>query len=182
MPPNLPALLFIVVVLVALARRHHERVAERFPSWRRKHDFCGGGIRWGDREQRCGVSAPNQDIDDDIGGVDTLAQRLQTSASTAGRPSLSTVVRMLTIWRSPSATSASLRRTRSSAAGRIQSLNGAPFLSAPGLRARPSTRARKRERHEQAFDPTSEQCRMLRATAVYASPGRIPLRRSAGSA
>src|SRR5271155_2325684 len=61
------------------------------------------------------------------------------AASTAGSPSLSTAVRMPTIWRSPSAAPASLRRIRSRPAGSTQSLNGAPFLSAPGLRARTGT-------------------------------------------
>ena len=49
------------------------------------------------------------------------------AASTAGNPSVSTAARMATIWRSPSSDPASLRRTRSSAAGNTQSLNGAPF-------------------------------------------------------
>src|ERR1700752_947640 len=61
------------------------------------------------------------------------------AASTAARPSLSTAVRMLTIWRSPSAVPASLRRICPNPAGSTQSLNGAPFLSAPGLRARTGT-------------------------------------------
>jgi hypothetical protein len=55
------------------------------------------------------------------------------AASTAGNPSVSTVARMATICRSPSSEPASLRRTRSSAAGNTQSLNGAPLRSAPGL-------------------------------------------------
>ena len=58
------------------------------------------------------------------------------AASTAANPSVSTAARILTICRSPSADPASLRRTRSSAAGSTQSLNGAPLRSAPGLRAR----------------------------------------------
>src|ERR1700761_1431918 len=61
------------------------------------------------------------------------------AASTAGNPSVSTAERMATIWRSPSSVPASLRRTRSSAAGSTQSLNGAPLRRAPGLRARTGT-------------------------------------------
>src|ERR1700739_1699890 len=49
------------------------------------------------------------------------------AASTTARPSLSTAVRMLTIWRSPSAVPASLRRIRAKPAGSTQSLKGAPF-------------------------------------------------------
>ena len=47
--------------------------------------------------------------------------------------------RMSTICRSPSPTPASLRRTRSSAPGSNQSLNGAPFRHTPGLRASTGT-------------------------------------------
>src|SRR5271169_5754146 len=61
------------------------------------------------------------------------------AASTAGNPSVSTAERMATIWRSPSSVPASLRRTRSSAAGSTQSLNGAPLRRAPGLRASTGT-------------------------------------------
>ena len=60
-------------------------------------------------------------------------------ASTAGSPSVSTAVRMSTICRLPSSTPASLRRTRSIAAGRTQSLKGAPLRKAPGLRASTGT-------------------------------------------
>ena len=52
------------------------------------------------------------------------------AASTAGNPSVSTAAKMATIWRSPSSDPASLRRTRSSAAGSTQSWNGAPLRSA----------------------------------------------------
>ena len=45
----------------------------------------------------------------------------------------------LAICRSPSSEPASLRRTRSRAPGRTQSLNGAPLRSAPGLRANTGT-------------------------------------------
>ena len=45
----------------------------------------------------------------------------------------------LTICRSPSSEPASLRRMRSRAPGRTQSLNGAPLRSAPGLRASTGT-------------------------------------------
>ena len=55
------------------------------------------------------------------------------AASTAANPSVSTVARMATIWRSPSLDPASLRRTCSSAAGSTQSLNGAPLRRAPGF-------------------------------------------------
>ena len=61
------------------------------------------------------------------------------AASTAGSPSLNTAARILTNCRSPSLEPASLRRTRSSAAGSTQSLNGAPLRSAPGLRASTGT-------------------------------------------
>jgi len=60
-------------------------------------------------------------------------------ASTASRPSPGTAPRILTICRSPSGAPRSLRRMRSSAGGNAQSLKGAPFLSAPGLRASTGT-------------------------------------------
>src|SRR5664280_1604211 len=58
------------------------------------------------------------------------------ATSTAGSPSVSTAVRISTICRLPSWAPASLRRTRSIAAGSTQSLKGAPLRKAPGLRAR----------------------------------------------
>ena len=58
---------------------------------------------------------------------------------TAANPSESTAARILTICRSPSSELACLRRTRSSAVGNTQSLNGAPLRSAPGLRASTGT-------------------------------------------
>src|SRR5215218_3692772 len=61
------------------------------------------------------------------------------ATSTAGSPSVSTAVRMSTICRLPSAAPASLRRTRSIAAGSTQSLNGASLRKAPGLRASTGT-------------------------------------------
>ena len=54
-------------------------------------------------------------------------------------PADSTAVRIDTICRSPSVAPASLHRTRSRLVGRTQSLNGAPFLRAPGLRASTGT-------------------------------------------
>src|SRR6266545_410400 len=61
------------------------------------------------------------------------------AASTAARPSLSTADSTLTIWRSPSSEPFSLRRTSARLAGNGQSLNGAPFLSAPGFLASTGT-------------------------------------------
>ena len=61
------------------------------------------------------------------------------AASTAGSPSVSTAASTATIWRSPSLEPASLRRTRSSAGGSTQCLNGAPLRRAPGLRASAGT-------------------------------------------
>jgi len=61
------------------------------------------------------------------------------AASTAASPSVRTAVRILTICRSPSEVPVSIRRTRSIAAGNGQSLNGAPFLSAPGFLPRTGT-------------------------------------------
>jgi hypothetical protein len=61
------------------------------------------------------------------------------AASTAGNPSVRTALRMSTICRLPSSAPASLRRTRSIAAGNTQSLNGAPLRRAPGLRASTGT-------------------------------------------
>jgi hypothetical protein len=61
------------------------------------------------------------------------------AASTAARPSVSAADKTFTIWRSPSSEPFSRRRTRSRLAGSGQSLNGAPFLSAPGLRASTGT-------------------------------------------
>jgi len=57
------------------------------------------------------------------------------AASTASMPSVITAVRISTIWRSPSMWPPSRRDTRSNAGGSAQSLNGAPFLSAPGFLA-----------------------------------------------
>jgi hypothetical protein len=90
------------------------------------------GVRGQDCRRRLRLALPRQDIEDDVGRVDTAGERL--GAGTATRPSLSTADNTLTIWRSPSSEPFSLRRTRSRLAGNSQSLNGAPFLSAPGLR------------------------------------------------
>lgn len=56
--------------------------------------------------------------------------------STASSPSIGIMLRIWTICLSPFGTLPSLRCTRLIAGGRSQSLKGAPFLSAPGLRAR----------------------------------------------
>src|SRR4029078_8542705 len=61
------------------------------------------------------------------------------AASTGGNSSVSTALRMSTICRLPSSAPASLRRTRSIAAGSTQSLKGAPLRKAPGLRASTGT-------------------------------------------
>src|SRR5262245_38528152 len=61
------------------------------------------------------------------------------AASTACNPSVRTAVSTFTICRSPSSLPDSLARTWSREAGKGQSLNGAPFLSAPGLRANTGT-------------------------------------------
>jgi hypothetical protein len=67
------------------------------------------------------VALASQDVEDDLGGVDALRDRLGASA---GSPSVSTAVRMSTICRLPWSALASLRRTRSIAAGSTQSLSG----------------------------------------------------------
>jgi hypothetical protein len=61
------------------------------------------------------------------------------AASTAGKPSVSTAERMSTNCRLQSSAPASLRRTRSIAAGSTQSLKGVPLRKAPGLRASTGT-------------------------------------------
>lgn len=61
------------------------------------------------------------------------------AASTAQSPSVGTAAKISTICRLPSGESASLRLTRSMADGSTQSLNGAPFLSAPGFLASTGT-------------------------------------------
>jgi hypothetical protein len=92
----------------------------------------GQRCRGEDRGRRTGVALAGQDVEDDIGGVDAMGDRL-------GAGGLSTAVRMSTICRLPSSTPASLCRTRSMAAGSTQSLNGAPLRKAPGLRASTGT-------------------------------------------
>jgi hypothetical protein len=84
-----------------------------------------------------GLMEKSADVDILREMIGFAAQRL--TASTAGSPSLSTAVRLLTIWRSLSAAPASLRWIRSRPVGSTQSLNGTPFLSAPGLRASTGT-------------------------------------------
>ena len=63
----------------------------------------------------------------------------ERKGSTASKPSVRTALRISTIWRSPLGTRPSLRCTRRIAAGNSQSLNGAPFRSAPGFRASTGT-------------------------------------------
>ena len=95
--------------------------------------------RRGHHDRWLGLAAAGQDAGDDVSGMDALTQRFLAAASIADRSSLNTLLRMATICRSPSATLASLRRTGSSPDGGSQSLNGAPFLRAPDLRARTGT-------------------------------------------
>ena len=61
------------------------------------------------------------------------------AASTAARPSVSTADENLHHLPVAVVRPFSLRRTRSRFAGSTQSLNGAPFRSAPGLRASTGT-------------------------------------------
>ena len=63
----------------------------------------------------------------------------------AANPSVSTAAdNTFTIWRSPLSEPFSLHRTRSRMAGNSQFLNGAPFLGAPSLTARPARNAKDR--------------------------------------
>ena len=74
----------------------------------------------------------------DIGGMNA-AERLVQAAPTAGKPSVSTTLRMLTICQLSSSVMAILhRRIRSIAAGSTQALKGAR-CEAPGLRASTGT-------------------------------------------
>lgn len=88
----------------------------------RRHDVG----RWG------GFTLTGRDIEHDIGGMDAVTERFGTGRPTAGRPSVSTALRMSTICRLPWSVLASLRRIRSIAAGSTQSLKGAPLRKAPG--------------------------------------------------
>jgi hypothetical protein len=105
-------------------------------------------IRREDCRRRSRVSLARKDVDDHVGRVDALRRcsgaggfdRRQPIREHGGQSLPPDLIRgMATIWRSPSSDPASLRRTRSSAAGSTQSLNGAPLRSAPGLRARTGT-------------------------------------------
>jgi hypothetical protein len=79
-----------------------------------------------------------EDVENDIGGMNSVGDRFGTSRLDR-RPSVSTAVRMSTICRLPSSMLASLRRTRSMAAGSTHFLKGAPLRKAPGLRASTGT-------------------------------------------
>ena len=86
-----------------------------------------------------GLAPAGQDVEDDIGRVDALPQRL--GAGGLDRRQAVAQHRAEDLDHLPVAVAApaSLRRTRSSAAGSTQSLNGAPLRSAPGLRASTGT-------------------------------------------
>src|SRR5271166_4839429 len=95
--------------------------------------------RRGDRRRNRRLAATRQNVEVASAEWTPSASAWAQAASTSDRPSDSTAARILTIWRSPSSEPESLRRTRSSAAGNTQSLNGAPLRSAPGLRASTGT-------------------------------------------
>ena len=71
--------------------------------------------------------------------MNALGERLDACRFDYRKPVAQRPGEDLTICRSPSSDPESLRRTRSRAAGRTQSLNGAPLRKAPGLRARTGT-------------------------------------------
>jgi hypothetical protein len=74
--------------------------------------------------------SPN--VEDDVGRMDALGERLNASRLDSGESVGETAARILTICRSLSLERASLRHMRSSAAGNTQSLNGARLREAPG--------------------------------------------------
>ena len=81
------------------------------------------------------VALARKDVDDDVGGMDTLGERLNASRLDC-RQSVGEH-RGEDFDHLPVAVvgAGELARTRSSAAGNTQSLNGAPLRRAPGLRA-----------------------------------------------
>ena len=92
-----------------------------------------------DRGGRAGIALASEDVEDDVGGVDAVSDRLGAGDFDRRQPvgeHRGEDVDHLPI---AVAAPASLRRTRSIAAGRIQSLKGAPLRKAPGLRARTGT-------------------------------------------
>ena len=91
-------------------------------------------VRGDDRDRRHRITATGEDVQDDVGRVDAVLQRLGAGGLDRSEPVGQHGTRMPAISRSPSSAPASLRLTLSMAAGSTQCLNGAPFLSAPGSR------------------------------------------------
>ena len=92
-----------------------------------------------DGGRRAGIALADQDVENDVGGVDAVGDRFG-----AGRLDRRQPVgehRGEDIDHLPVAVvdAGELARTRSIAAGSTQSLNGAPLRSAPGLRASTGT-------------------------------------------
>ena len=86
------------------------------------------------------LAPAGQDVEDDVGasGRPRAAPRAQ-AASTAGRPSLSTAVRIVDHLPVAVVAAGQLAPDPLQAGGSTQSLNGAPLRSAPGLRASTGT-------------------------------------------
>src|SRR6202035_715672 len=98
------------------------------------------GSRGEDVGWRRRITLASQDVEHDIGRMNAVGDRLGTGRldgrQTVGQNRVEDVE---TICRLPSSAPASLRRTRSIAAGSTQSLKGAPLRKAPGLRASTGT-------------------------------------------
>jgi hypothetical protein len=92
-----------------------------------------------DRGRWTGITLAGQNVEDDVGGMDAMSDRLGTNRLDGRQTVSQNRVEDVDICRLPSSAPASLRRTRSIAAGSTQSLKGAPLRKAPVLRASTGT-------------------------------------------
>ena len=98
---------------------------------------CG---RCEDRGRRAGITLSSQNVDDDVGGMNAVGDRL--GAGDFDRQQSVGENRGEDVDHLPIAVMGArklARRTRSIAAGSTQSLKGAPLRKAPGLRASTGT-------------------------------------------
>ena len=65
------------------------------------HDVVPQHIRCEDVGWWRRIALASQDVENDIGGMDAVGERLGEAASTAGKPSVSTALRISTICRLP---------------------------------------------------------------------------------
>jgi hypothetical protein len=92
-----------------------------------------------DRRRERRLAPAGENVENDVGGMDALAHRLGAGGLHGGQSIIEDGGQNLDHLAIAIVTAGELRRTRSIAPGNTQSLNGAPFRSAPGLRARTGT-------------------------------------------